>query len=72
MSISLLIFVIFGLIGAEAAASTCGEESYFYESNPQGWYWKRLCPDMEEKKNEEDTPLSEGRESAPVARKRGG
>lgn len=60
MSILLLISLIFGLIGAEAAASTCGDKSYFYESNPQGWYWKRLCPDMEEKKNEEDTPLSEG------------
>lgn len=58
MLISLLFSLFVSLMSAEALGSTCGEEGYFYENNPQGWYWKRLCPQREEEKHEE-TP-SEG------------
>lgn len=69
MRIVLLLSLIVSLVAPEAMASTCGEDSYFYESNPHGWYWKRLCPEMEEKKDEEKIPLSQGEKQHQLLKK---
>lgn len=55
---SLLVSIFFGLFTSVASASTCEEGTFFYESERQGWYWRRLCG-TDEENHEEDAVVSQ-------------